>query len=111
MIRFQYVFWAEPVHEQDVKGFLYNLFADPDIIRLPRYLSLLQKPLAFIISSLRASKSAAAYQRIGGGSPIVKYTNEQARLLEENLRAEGNDVVCSVAMRYWKPYTDEVSKS
>lgn len=38
---------------QDVEGFLYNLFADPDIIRLPRYLRWLQKPLAYVIAKSR----------------------------------------------------------
>jgi ferrochelatase len=58
-----------------VQGFLYNLFADPDIIQLPQApcpLGLLQKPLAYSISKNRAKKSAAAYQSIGGGSPIKK---------------------------------------
>ena len=59
---------------KDVEGFLYNLFADPDIIRLPRFLSAFQKPLAWFIAKRRAPKSSIAYQSIGGGSPIVKYT-------------------------------------
>ena len=61
-----------PETTQDVEGFLYNLFADPDIIRLPSFLSLLQKPIAYFIAKRRAPKSTAAYQSIGGGSPIVK---------------------------------------
>ena len=61
-----------PETTQDVEGFLYNLFADPDIIRLPSFLSLLQKPIAYVIAKRRAPKSTAAYQSIGGGSPIVK---------------------------------------
>ena len=61
-----------PETTQDVEGFLYNLFADPDIIRLPSLISFLQKPLAYFIAKRRAPKSTAAYQSIGGGSPIVK---------------------------------------
>ena len=61
-----------PESQADVEGFLYNLFADPDIIRLPSFLSILQKPLAYFIAKRRAPKSSAAYQSIGGGSPIVK---------------------------------------
>jgi ferrochelatase len=38
---------------EDVEGFLYNLFADPDIIRLPSFLSYLQKPLAYFIAKRR----------------------------------------------------------
>ena len=42
-----------PETMKDVEGFLYNLFADPDIIRLPKFLSLLQKPLAYVIAKRR----------------------------------------------------------
>ena len=40
----------------DVQPFLYNLFADPDIIRLPPAAAFLQKPLANFISTARAPK-------------------------------------------------------
>jgi ferrochelatase len=40
---------------------LYNLFADPDIIRLPGPLAPLQSAIALFISKRRAPKSRAAY--------------------------------------------------
>ena len=93
----------------DVEGFLYNLFADPDIIRLPSFLSFMQKPIAYIIAKRRGPKSSAAYLSIGGGSPIVKYTAEQASLIQSSLRKKGlKDAQCYFAMRYWNPYTEEV---
>lgn len=93
---------------QDVEGFLYNLFADPDIIRLPSFLSILQQPLAYFIAKRRAPKSSEAYKSIGGGSPIVKYTRAQAQLVEDALRAKGlSQAKCYFAMRYWHPYTEE----
>ena len=92
----------------DVEGFLYNLFADPDIIRLPTFLSLLQKPIAYAIAKKRAPKSSAAYLSIGGGSPIVKYTKAQADLIQASLLSKGLDAKCYFAMRYWNPYTEEV---
>ena len=98
-----------PETTQDVEGFLYNLFADPDIIRLPSFLSLLQKPIAYFIAKRRAPKSTAAYQSIGGGSPIVKYTNAQANLIQSALQQRGlRNAKCYFAMRYWNPYTEEV---
>jgi ferrochelatase len=97
-----------PETQEDVEGFLYNLFADPDIIRLPDILSGLQKPLAYFIAKKRAPKSAAAYLTIGGGSPIVKYTREQASLIQSALSERGFDSKCYFAMRYWHPYTEEV---
>ena len=72
-----------PETGDDVEGFLYNLFADPDIIRLPAPLSPLQSILAYRISKSQSPKSRAAYESIGGGSPILKYSNAQARLIEE----------------------------
>ena len=38
----------------DVQPFLYNLFADPDIIRLPKPLQWLQKPIATFAAAARA---------------------------------------------------------
>eukprot|EP00611_Tribonema_gayanum_P018981 TRINITY_DN3233_c0_g1_i1.p1 TRINITY_DN3233_c0_g1~~TRINITY_DN3233_c0_g1_i1.p1 ORF type:complete len:486 (-),score=166.94 TRINITY_DN3233_c0_g1_i1:11-1468(-) len=97
-----------PERAEDVEGFLYNLFADPDIIRLPALLSVFQAPIAKIISSRRAPKSKAAYESIGGGSPIVMWTRAQARGIEEGLRARGvAGARVYVAMRYWHPFTEE----
>ena len=69
-----------PERIQDVGPFLYNLFADPEIIRLPN--PILQKPLAWLISTLRSSKSQEAYRSIGGGSPLRRITEQQARELQ-----------------------------
>ena len=97
-----------PERVDDVEGFLYNLFADPDIIRLPGPISFLQKPIASILSKRRAPKSKAAYDSIGGGSPILKWTNAQASALEVKLIERGfSSARCYVAMRYWHPFTSE----
>lgn len=90
---------------------MYNLFADPDIIRLPKFpcpLAALQKPLAYFISKRRAPKSMQAYQRIGGGSPINMHTREQAKAIEDELAERGISAKCYIGMRYWSPYTSEV---
>jgi ferrochelatase len=90
------------------KGFLYNLFADPDIIRLPPPLAPLQSLIAFIISKRRAPKSRAAYQSIGGGSPILKYSNAQADLIAQSLLKRYDlSVKTYIGMRYWYPFTEE----
>ena len=91
-----------------ISGFLYNLFADPDIIRLPGPLAPLQNAIAMFISKRRAPKSRAAYESIGGGSPILKYSNAQAALLCDSLkRRYGLDVKAYIGMRYWHPFTEE----
>ena len=76
-----------PERIQDVGPFLYNLFADPEIIRLP--IPAFQKPLAWLISTLRSGKSQAAYRSIGGGSPLRRITEQQARELQSTLRQRG----------------------
>lgn len=91
----------------DVQPFLFNLFADPDIIRLPRLFQFLQRPLAQLISVLRAPKSKEGYASIGGGSPLRKITNEQANALTLALEAKKKDVSVYVGMRYWYPFTEE----
>jgi len=97
-----------PERMEDVEGFLYNLFADPDIIRLPPYLSAFQNLIALIISKRRVGKSSEAYKSIGGGSPIVKYTQAQSDLIQETLRSRGFlKTKCYFAMRYWHPYTED----
>lgn len=91
----------------DVQPFLYNLFADPDIIRLPASVQFLQPLIANIISMLRTPKSREGYESIGGGSPLREITEQQARALEESLQTKGIQAKTYVAMRYWKPFTEE----
>jgi protoporphyrin/coproporphyrin ferrochelatase len=89
----------------DVRPFLYNLFADPDIIRLPW--RVMQRPLAWLISTQRYKKSRGYYEQIGGGSPLRRITDEQARALEASLGERGLDALVYVGMRYWEPYIEE----
>ncbi|MFM8526315.1 MAG: ferrochelatase [Cyanobacteriota bacterium] len=93
-----------PERIQDVGPFLYNLFSDPEIIRLPN--PALQKPLAWLISTLRSGKSQEAYRSIGGGSPLRRITEQQARELQSTLRSRGVEATSYVAMRYWHPFTE-----
>src|SRR6184192_4476855 len=76
-----------------IEPFLFNLFCDPDIIDFP-FARLGRKPLAKLISTTRARKVAHHYSVIGGGSPIRRFTEQQAALLEAELREQGIDCVC-----------------
>ncbi len=87
-----------------VEPFLYNLFSDPDIIDFP-LATLARKPLAKFISSRRSKKVAEHYREIGGKSPILELTNQQASSLQKRLAKSINAQVF-VAMRYWNPLTD-----
>jgi protoporphyrin/coproporphyrin ferrochelatase len=93
-----------PERIEDVGPFLYNLFSDPEIIRLP--IPALQKPLAWLISTLRSGKSQEAYRSIGGGSPLRRITDQQARELQSELRQRQVQATTYVAMRYWHPFTE-----
>jgi len=89
-----------------IEPFLYNLFCDPDIIDFP-FARLGRKALAKLISTTRAKKVQRHYSVIGGGSPIRRFTEQQARALEDRLADAGLDARCVVAMRYWHPFTEE----
>lgn len=89
-----------------IEPFLYNLFCDPDIIDFP-FARLGRKPLAKLISSTRAHKVRHHYATIGGGSPIRRFTEQQAQALDAELENRGLDARCFVAMRYWHPFTTE----
>ena len=89
-----------------IEPFLFNLFCDPDIIDFP-FARIGRRPLARLISSTRARKVQHHYSVIGGGSPIRRFTEQQARALELRLQESGVDARCFVAMRYWHPFTAE----
>jgi ferrochelatase len=88
---------------ETVQPFLENLFNDPDIFKLP-----FQKTFARYISKKRAPKAQKEYELIGGKSPINEWTEKQRSMLEKMLRNSGKDIDVLVAMRYWKPLTEEV---
>ncbi|BBD57447.1 ferrochelatase [Nostoc sp. HK-01] len=90
---------------EDVGPFLYNLFSDPEIIRLP--FRWLQRPLAWFIASRRVKTSQENYKQIGGGSPLRRITEAQGEALKEQLSDLGQEANIYVGMRYWHPYTEE----
>lgn len=94
-----------PEQLQDVCPFLFNLFSDPEIIRLP--FPWLQKPLAWLISRLRSKKSKKNYEQIGGGSPLRRITEAQGKALGKKLAEIGQDTQIYIGMRYWHPFTEE----
>src|SRR5262250_3219560 len=94
-----------PESLDEVRPFLFNLFADPDIIRLPWHA--LQKPLAWLISAQRHKKSRSYYEQIGGGSPLRRITEEQARAIERALANRNINARAYVGMRYWSPFIED----
>ncbi len=89
-----------------VEPFLYNLFADPDIINFPGSF-LFREWLAKFISGKRHPRIQEQYKQIGGKSPLKDFTLGQAKLLEKKLNRKFPARVFA-AMRYWHPFTEEV---
>ncbi len=90
----------------DVRPFLYNFFVDliPDNIPVP---SFLVRPLAWLFAALRAPHSRRLYDSIGGGSPLRTQTQMQAQALCDELGRRGRRLPVYVAMRNWRPYTED----
>jgi len=94
-----------PDSQAAVEPFLYNLFCDPDIINFPGAF-LARKAIAKLISTTRSKVVGQRYMEIGGGSPIRRLTEQQARALEQALQPHIS-ARAIVAMRYWHPNTAE----
>jgi protoporphyrin/coproporphyrin ferrochelatase len=88
-----------------VRPFLFNLFNDPAIIRVP---ALLRSMLAAFIARRRAPVARQIYAKMGNRSPILPNTEAQARALEQVLSKEAK---AFIAMRYWHPMTAETVKA
>src|SRR5829696_358600 len=63
-----------PATLDDVEPFLLEIFADREIIQLP-----LQRWLGPFIARRRTPKVRGLYAAVGGGSPILRYTEAQGR--------------------------------
>lgn len=89
-----------------VGKFLFNLFNDKAIINLPNPFRWI---IAKIISSTRSNKTKNIYKHIGGGSPLLELTKQQASALEKSLKSvqKKQEFKVFVSMRYWHPFSSE----
>ncbi|XP_005373032.1 PREDICTED: ferrochelatase, mitochondrial [Chinchilla lanigera] len=89
----------------DVHDFLLRLFLDRDLMTLP-----IQNKLASFIAKRRTPKIQEQYRRIGGGSPIKKWTSTQGegmvKLLDE-LSPDTAPHKYYIGFRYVHPLTEE----
>ncbi len=92
-----------PDRPDSVEPFLFNLFRDPAIISVPQPFRWL---LAKLISGKRAPIAREIYAQIGGGSPLLDLTKEQAAALETACDGLG-EVKTFICMRYWHPMSAE----
>ena len=98
-----------PANLDEVEPFLLELFADREIIQLP-----LQRWLGPFIARRRAPKVRALYQKIGGGSPILRYTRAQGQGMVERLDRLSPDTAPHgfyVAFRYVQPKSEDALRA
>lgn len=86
-----------PDRLEAVQPFLFNLFNDPAILRLPGPVRWL---LATLLSRKRAPVAREIYAHLGGGSPLLANTEAQAAAVDAAL---GEGAKTFIAMRYWHP--------
>ncbi len=95
-----------PDRPEAVRPFLFNLFFDPAIIGAP---APVRWVLARIISALRARRARRIYAYLGGRSPLLGNTMDQAGRLADALGGEEAGFRAFIAMRYWHPMSEETA--
>ncbi len=89
-----------------IRPFLLNLFRDPAILRVPFFIRPL---LARIIARARVKPATENYAILGGKSPLLELTQEQAGALEAALSGRDIEARCFIAMRYWHPFSTQTA--
>ncbi len=93
-----------PDRPEAIRPFLLNLFRDPAILRVPFFV----RPfLARVIARARLRPATENYALLGGSSPLLRLTGEQASALAAALTEF--DAECFIAMRYWHPFSAETA--
>lgn len=93
-----------PDKPESIKPFRVNLFSDKAIIRAPWFIRVW---LSRLIAASAQKTAVENYQLMGGKSPLLGFTQQQASALEAELGAEYR---CFIAMRYWHPFAHETVK-
>lgn len=97
-----------PDQLSSVKPFLFNLFYDPAIIAVANPLRWM---IAKFIAFRRAPFARKIYEKIGGKSPLLEQSLEQAKALEQTLNQDQTtEYNCFVSMRYWHPFSLNVAQ-
>lgn len=93
----------------DVNPFLLKLFEDREIIQLP-----VQRFLGPWIANRRTKSVQQKYDEIGGGSPILAWTEEQGRGMCERLDRLSPETAPHkfyVAFRYVEPFSEDALRA
>jgi ferrochelatase len=95
-----------PERLEDIQPFLVNLFSDRAIIELPLG-RIVQPVFARALTRARLPAVRRNYEAIGGGSPQLRLTRDQAAALQTWLNADGSahgPFHVTIAMRYTPPF-------
>ncbi|QSZ42137.1 ferrochelatase [Sulfurimonas aquatica] len=90
-----------PNNLNEVEVFLTNMFNDKNIIGAPKPIRAM---IAKFITFSRTEFAQNNYALIGGKSPIIGYTQELIKKLEENIK----DASIHMVMRYTPPFAEDV---
>ncbi len=95
-----------PDGPEAVQPFLRNLFSDPAIFPVPRFLSPL---VGQLVSRRRAPSARERYLKVSpdGVTPQLATTLAQAESVAQMLSEKGTPCIGAMAMRYWHPYPAE----
>ncbi|WP_417782953.1 ferrochelatase [Terasakiella pusilla] len=99
-----------PDSVEAIEPFLFNLFNDKAIIGAPQPIRWM---LARFISSKRAPVAQEIYGHLGGRSPLLEMTQDQANALREETSlkfGENVEVQTFISMRYWYPMSDDCAE-
>jgi protoporphyrin/coproporphyrin ferrochelatase len=92
----------------DVKQYLTNIFEDPAIINYPVG-QFVRNKFAAMLAKSRVEESQEIYKKLGGKTPLLDITNQQAAALEKLLNSQNSGSFSVLpAMRYWHPFIEEV---
>jgi ferrochelatase len=94
-----------PQNTDQVHDYLLRIMTDRDMIQLP-----FQNQLGPFIAKRRTADVQKKYQEIGGGSPILKWTTLQGKLMCEKLDQISPETAphkSYVGFRYVNPFTED----
>ncbi|KAL6046320.1 Ferrochelatase [Balamuthia mandrillaris] len=99
-----------PATDVEVEPFLRRLFSDREIVQLPIPEALQVNMVGPLIAKRRAPSIIEQYKKIGGGSPIRKWTEKQGAMMVQHLDKLSPETAPHkfyIAFRYAPPLTAE----
>ncbi len=94
-----------PADLDGIEDYLFRLLSDPMLVRMPLPL-FAQRIWARRIAHIRAGRVRPRYEAIGGSSPLLQHTFEQASALEKTL-----GIPVEVGMSYSPPFVSDAMQT